>query len=51
VKSDGEQRERTWFPCATRKLEGGAGIRFIQQQFGYEKLEPTAIYPEVTLCQ
>jgi integrase/recombinase XerD len=37
--------------CATHMLEGGADIRFIQQQLGHEKLETTAIYTEVTIRQ
>jgi integrase/recombinase XerD len=37
--------------CATHMLEGGADIRFIQQQLGHQKLETTAIYTEVTIRQ
>ena len=32
-------------------LEGGAGIRFIQQLLGHEKLETTAIYTQVSIEQ
>jgi len=35
--------------CATRLLEGGADIRFIQQLLGHEKLEAIAIYMEVSI--
>jgi integrase/recombinase XerD len=37
--------------CATHMLEGGADIRYIQQQLGHQKLETTAIYTEVTIRQ
>jgi len=37
--------------CATHMLEGGADIRFIQQQLGHECLETTAIYTQVTIAQ
>jgi integrase/recombinase XerD len=37
--------------CATHMLDGGADIRFIQQQLGHDKLETTAIYAEVTIRQ
>jgi site-specific recombinase XerD len=32
-------------------LEGGADIRFIQQQLGHPKLDTTAIYTEVSIRQ
>ena len=32
-------------------LEDGADIRHIQQLLGHEKLETTAIYTEVNICQ
>jgi len=37
--------------CATHMLEGGADIRFIQQQLGHAKLETTALYAEVCVRQ
>jgi integrase/recombinase XerD len=37
--------------CATRMLEGGADIRFIQQLLGHEKLETTTIYTRVNIDQ
>ena len=37
--------------AAVHLLEGGADIRFIQQFLGYEKLETTAIYTQVSIEQ
>jgi integrase/recombinase XerD len=37
--------------CATHMLEGGADIRFIQQQLGHPKLDTTAIYTEFSIRQ
>ncbi len=35
--------------CATLTLEGGGDIRFIQRFLGYEKLETTQIYAQVSI--
>jgi len=35
--------------CATHMLQGGADVRYVQQLFGHESLDTTAINTQVTI--